>query len=83
MEYIGASPLTGKKIKSTNNSANRYHLLHCSCLPSNDQVAAFNEVLLNIFRNIVPNKYMTIDDKDPLWMNDFVKSKIKANNLLF
>ena len=28
------SPLTGKKIKSTNNSADRYHLLHCICLPS-------------------------------------------------
>ena len=49
----------------------------------NEQVAAFNEVLLNIFRNYVPNKYITIDDKDPVWMNDFVKSKIKANNLLF
>ena len=49
----------------------------------NDQVAAFNEVLLNIFRNYVPNRYITIDDKDPVWMNDFVKSKIKANNLLF
>ena len=49
----------------------------------NDQVAAFNEVLLNIFQNYVPNKYITIDDKDPVWMNDFVKSKIKANNLLF
>ena len=46
-------------------------------------MAAFNEVLLNIFRNYVPNKYITIDDKDPVWMNDFVKSKIKANNLLF
>ena len=49
----------------------------------NEQVAEFNEVLLNIFRNYVPNKYITIDDKDPVWMNDFVKSKIKANNLLF
>ena len=49
----------------------------------NEQVAAFNEVLLNIFRNYVPNKYITIDDKDPVCMNDFVKSKIKANNLLF
>ena len=46
-------------------------------------MAAFNEVLLNIFRNYVPNKYITIDDKDPVWMNDFVKSKIKANNLVF
>ena len=31
----------------------------------------------------MPNKYITIDDKDTVWMNDFVKSKIKANNLLF
>ena len=46
-------------------------------------MAAFNEVLLNIFRNYVPNKYITIDDKDPVWMNHSVKSKIKANNLLF
>ena len=46
-------------------------------------MAAFNEVFLNIFRNYVPNKYITIDDKDPVWMNDFVKWKIKANNLLF
>ena len=49
----------------------------------NEQVAAFNEVLLNVFRNYVPNKYVTIDDKDPVWMNDIIKSKIKANNLLF
>ena len=49
----------------------------------NEQVAAFNEVLLNIFRNYVPNKYITIDDKVPVWMNDIIKSKIKANNLLF
>ena len=48
-----------------------------------EQLATFNEVLLNIFRNYVPSKYITIDDKDPIWMNDFVKSKIKANNLLF
>ena len=46
-------------------------------------MAAFNEVLLNIFRNYVPNKYITIDAKDPVWMNDIIKSKIKANNLLF
>ena len=49
----------------------------------NQQVIKFNEVLLNIFRNYVLNKYITIDDKDPVWMNDFVKSKIKTKNLLF
>ena len=46
-------------------------------------MAAFNEVLLNIFRDYVSNKYIAIDDKDPVWMNDFAKSKIEANNLLF
>ena len=31
----------------------------------------------------MPNKYIIIDDKDPVWMNDTVKSKIIAKNLLF
>ena len=31
----------------------------------------------------MPNKYTIIDDKDPVWMNDTVKSKIIAKNLLF
>ena len=42
-----------------------------------------NETILNVFRNYVPNKYMTIDDKDPVWMNETVKSKIKTRNKLF
>ena len=31
----------------------------------------------------MPNKYITIDDKDPVWMNDFAKSKIKSKKMLF
>ena len=38
---------------------------------------------MNVFRNYVPNKYITIDDKDPVWMNEIIKSKIKTKNLLF
>ena len=49
----------------------------------NAQVAAFNETILNIFRNYVPNKYITIDDKDPVWMNETIKSKIKAKNAFY
>ena len=49
----------------------------------NEQVIKFNEVILNVFRNYVPNKYVIIDDKDPIWMNDFVKTKIKTKNILF
>ena len=48
----------------------------------NAQVISLNETILNVFRN-VPNKYITIDDKDPVWMNEIIKSKIKTKNLLF
>ena len=49
----------------------------------NAQVVALNETILNIFCNYVPNKYITIDDKDPVWMNETIKSKIKAKNALY
>ena len=49
----------------------------------NAQVAAFNEIILNIFRNYVPNKYITIDDKDPVWIYKTIKSKMKAKNLFY
>ena len=38
-----------------------------------------NETILNNFWNYVPNKYITIDDKDPVYMNKTIKSKIKTN----
>ena len=38
--------------------------------------------MLNVFRNYVPNKYITVDDKGPVWMNETIKSKIQAKNTL-
>ena len=29
------------------------------------------------------NKYKIIDGKDPVWMNETIKSKIKAKNILY
>ena len=49
----------------------------------NAHVTSFNDTILNVFKNYVPNKYITIDDKDPVWMNDTIKAKIKTKNLLF
>ena len=49
----------------------------------NAHIVALNEATLNIFHNYVPNKYITIDDKDPAWMNKTIKSKIKAKNALY
>ena len=31
-------------------------------------------------RNYVPNKYISIDDKDPVWMNETIKLKIEAKS---
>ena len=47
------------------------------------QVLILNDIILNIFRNFVPNKYVTFDDKDPVWMNENIKLKIKAKNKLY
>ena len=44
---------------------------------NNTQLAAFNETILNVFRNYVPNKYITADDKNPVWINETIKSKLK------
>ena len=45
--------------------------------------ATFNDTVLNTFLNFVPNKCITIDEKDPVWMNETLKSKIKAKNILY
>ena len=49
----------------------------------NSQVIALNETILNVFRNYVPNRYITVDDKDPVWMNEIIKSKMKTKNNLY
>ena len=32
---------------------------------------------MNIFSNFVPKKMVTLDDSNPLWINEFIKNKIK------
>ena len=41
-----------------------------------EQVAIFNQTLMNIFSNYIPKKFIAIDDKDPPWMNKYIKRKI-------
>ena len=52
-------------------------------LEINAQVAAFIETILNVFQNYVPNKYITIDNKDPVWMNKNIRTKIKEKNTFY
>ena len=49
----------------------------------NTQVSILNETILNVFSNYVSNKYITIDDKDPVYMNETIKLKIKAKDNMY
>ena len=38
---------------------------------------------MNVFSNYIPNKLITINDKDPPWMNDEIKNKIKKRRIFY
>ena len=40
-------------------------------------------VFKNIFSNFTSNKLVIFDDRDPSWMKDYVKGKVKCKNLLY
>ena len=69
------------KIRQALESINWERLFHKKDL--NAKVIALNETILNVFRNYGPNKYILVDDKDPVWMNEIIKSKMKTRNKLF
>ena len=58
-------------IKKSIESVNWRFLLKTRTV--NTQVAIFNETIINIFSNSVPNKLVTFSDLDPPWMDDVVK----------
>ena len=68
-----------ESIKRSIELANWETLLHNKTI--HKHVSIFNEILINIFSNFIPNKYITSDDRDPPWMNDFVKTKIRVKNI--
>ena len=47
------------------------------------QFALFNETILNIFNNFIPNRTKNFTDSDPPWMTDDIKNKIKFKNNLY
>ena len=51
----------------------------------NTQVSILNETMcpINVFSNYVPNKCITIDGKNPAWMNETIKLKIKAKDNMY
>ena len=49
-------------------------------LDVNEQVSVFNETIMNIMSNFVPIELVTCDDRDPPWMNRYMKNLIVAIN---
>ena len=38
---------------------------------------------MNVFSNYIPNKLITLDDKNPPWMNDEIRNKIKRRDMFY
>ena len=48
-------------------------------IDANDQISVFNSTILNIVSNFISNGTITCDDRDPPWMNGFIKKLIRTN----
>ena len=60
------------------------HLLpNSSSYIDHQQVKILNNTLMNVFSNFIPNKLVTFNDKDPPWMSEYLKNKIKWRNKIY
>ena len=48
-----------------------------------NQVNIFNNTILNIMSNFIPNEIITVNDKDPPWISHNIKQKISYKDSLF
>ena len=46
-----------------------------------EHVSTFNNKLMNIFSNYIPNKFATIDEKVTPWMTERIKNKTMEKTL--
>ena len=47
------------------------------------QVNLVNDIILNVFTNVVPNNVITCDDRDPPWINYNIKINIRWKNSMY
>ena len=61
-------------------------LVDC-CLFANktahQQVNLLHDIILNVFKNLDPNKFCTCDGRNPPWINNNTKNKIKRENSMY
>ena len=48
-----------------------------------DQLKLFNETIVSIVSNYIPNKFIICNEKDPPWLNDHIKRLINLKNEIF
>ena len=48
-----------------------------------DQLKLFNETIVNIVSNYIPNKFIICNDKDPPWLNGHIKRLINLKSEIF
>ena len=53
---------------------------HLRNLDPSQQVEFFNNKIVNIACNFIPNNYVKIQPKDPLWINNNLRTMIKKQN---
>ena len=78
--------------KSQNDAIKKaIELVNCNFLVSNKSVPTlykqvrlivFNQTLI-FFSNYIPNKLITVNEKDPPWMNESVKKKIMVKKYTY
>ena len=49
----------------------------------NQLVIIFNQSVMNIFSNFVPNKFVTFNERDPSWMTSNIKDNINYRNYTY
>ena len=54
-----------------------------SVIGMNDQVALFNESIMKIMSNFIPNETMIFDDRDPPRLNKNTKNMINYKNAIY
>ena len=47
------------------------------------QINILNDTLFNIFSNFARSKVITVDDRDPPWINEEIKCETKSKNKIF
>ena len=74
-DYSKANAKNIKKAISSFNWNKAFEILSIDA-----KVELLNKILLNSFRNYIPNKKIKCDNRQPPWMNDNIKRKVKIKN---